>query len=335
MASKVRIAFVGDINLGEYYTTFGHGPGTLADNTYLFEAVDDIFQNVDFAVGNLEASICRHGLNSSDPESAVLRVKPQHSKQLKQANFQLLQIANNHTVQHGEDAFAESIAELKKIGVQAVGHNGQQPALVEINNIRLGFLAASDVPDNSNKEQQLYQRMDDAFLDRVTSSVGTVDHLVVMLHWGLEASTEPLPYQIEYASRLKELGVRAIIGSHPHLFYPVECNPSFVCAYSLGNFIFDLPWENRLLKSGILEVTFQKKTIHAKVWPITLSKDGALPVLSGTAKDVNGGLTLYNLGHSMRYQQLKKLSYFFRKLHKGNTLLKLKFITKKLTNLFT
>lgn len=246
--------FVGDINLGEYYTNFGNGPGTFAKTGDPFSGVEHIFKQADLIGGNLEASICSIGLVPDEPESVVLRAAPDTAKLLQKHNIKVLQVANNHSVQHGRESFKENLTILEKHGLDYVGLRGAKPTIYELDGIKIGFLAASDVPDNTDKQQILYQRLDETFFQLVEAAVPTVDHLIVMLHWGLEESTVPLPYQRELAKKLKAAGVRIVVGSHPHLFYEIESDDDFVCAYSLGNFVFDLCWDKRLLKSGILEV---------------------------------------------------------------------------------
>lgn len=326
--------FVGDICLGEYYPSFGHGPGTFSDSRYVFSKVQHIFDLADFVVGNLEAPITQRNVHLNEAESSVLKVTPKHSKQLQKAGFGVLQIANNHIVQHSSEGFDDTLRELDSLQVKPVGLNNESPVLMECNGLKVGFLAASDVPDNTNKQQDKYQRLDKNFIEKIKAEVKNYDHLIVLLHWGLEASTKPLPYQRQLANELREAGVTAIVGNHPHLFYEIEKSGNFVSAYSLGNFVFDLCWDSRMLKSGILDIELTKQSVNVKLWPVELKENGCLPTPTGEAITIENKLTLYNLGNEMGLQQLKKTAYLILNLHKGNTLLKIKFFTKKITSLF-
>lgn len=324
--------FVGDLNLGEYYLSFGHGPGTFGKYENVFINVENLFVSADMFVGNLEASITNFDLDPFDPEKMVLKVDPELACQFKNANFKILQVANNHSIQHGTGAFQQSLAILDKLEISPVGLNQQKPVVFCQNNISIGFLAASDVPDNTNKLQTIYQRFDDEFFDLVVRSVNMFDHLIVMLHWGLESSTTPLPYQREISKKLKNCGVRAIIGSHPHLFYEITIEDNFICAYSLGNFVFDLCWDKRLTKTGILELEFSKKKVEGRVWPVELKEHGCLPVISGEPVPLTNNVKLYNHGSNLKWQQTKKLKYFLFNFKKGNTSLKIRFFKKKCLN---
>ncbi|MBQ0762756.1 CapA family protein [Marinobacter psychrophilus] len=327
----MRIMFVGDINLGEYYTSFGHGPKSYLEHSDVFENVRDLLSRADFVVGNLEAPLTTHSFNPTEPESVVLRGDPKHATTLRAAGFRVLQVANNHTVQHGEEGFRETVEALSNSGVIAVGLNEQKTQIIEIGGETVGFLAASDVPDNTDKAQRCYQRLDDAFVTRAIKAVAEVDHLFVLLHWGLESCTSSMAYQKNLIRTLSQSGVRGVIGSHPHLFYEVWIEGQTVAAPSLGNFIFDLCWDKRLLQSGILDVTVDKDTISSTcLWPLELLNDGCCPSICGSAVPVQESLMLYDLGKNMSGEQSRKLKYFFRNLFRGNQRLKVKFIVRKL-----
>lgn len=327
----MRIMFVGDINLGEYYTSFGHGPGSYLKHSDVFENVRTVFNEADFVVGNLEAPLTTHNFNQTEPESVVLRGSPKHAASLRNAGFRILQVANNHTVQHGTKGFQETLDALSNFGITAVGLNQQESQVITIGEETVGFLAASDVPDNTDKKQSSYQRLDEEFVARVIEAVKKVDHLFVLLHWGLESHTSCMEYQRKLIRTLSDRGVRGVIGSHPHLFYEVWLENGTVAAPSLGNFVFDLCWDKRLLQSGILDVTFDKAGLHKVcLWPVDLNKDGCCPSISSAAVPVVNSVELYDLGKNMNGEQLRKLRYFFSNFHRGNVRLKTKFFTRKL-----
>lgn len=327
----MRIMFVGDINLGEYYTAFGHGPRNYLESNDIFHDVKEVLNNADIVVGNLEAPLTNYNYKPESVESAVLRGNPKHASCLSSAGFKLLQVANNHSVQHGAEGFEETITTLKDIGIKPVGIKNQAMEIVEAKGQTIGFLAASDVPDNTDTKQSCYQILNSAFLDKVSHSVELVDHLFIMLHWGLESSTEPLPYQRKLISELSDLGVRGVIGSHPHLFYEIWRDRNTIAAPSLGNFVFDLFWDTRLLKSGILDIELGKQKIEScQIWPISISKNGGRPCLYGPGTEIETRLNLYDLGENMNGEQARKLIRFFLDFRKGNSKLKARFFTKKI-----
>lgn len=327
--------FVGDVSLGEYYLSFGHGPRSFAKAGNVFSCVTDIFKSSDMVIGNLEAPITGLNYDLSEPESMVLKVDPEHVKTLSLAGFGVMQVANNHTVQHGNAAFKETVGFLKDEGIKVVGLNNHTPLVIETEGMRIAIVAASDVPDNTNNAQTQYQRLNEEFINSIIATVDKFDHFIVMLHWGLEAATAPLPYQRHLVERLYKSGVRAVIGSHPHLFYEIEKRENFLAAYSLGNFVFDLCWDKRLMQTGILEIDFTQQGISSKYWPVTIKEEGCQPTPVGTPIVINKTLTPYALGRRMSFQHIKKLLYFLRKLPKGKTKQKLIFFKRKIAKLIS
>lgn len=326
----MKLIFVGDINLGEYYTSIGNGPKSYFQNNNPFSSCNKIFSEADAVIGNLESPVTYKKIASDKLHEMALIGDAKDISTLAKANFRYLQIANNHSIQHGEDVFAETIDALKANHITPLGLINQECEIFERNGVRVGLLCASDIPDNTVKNQTIYQKLDVPFIARIQAAVRLVDHLIVLLHWGEESSTEPLPEQRALAKKLKELGVRAIIGSHTHLFYEIENSENFLCAYSLGNFIFDLSWDKRLLQSGILEVTFSKEKFSACAYPITLTQNGCFPKTTQEPLQIVDRTQLYKHAQSMHHQQIKKMIYLLRNIFKGNTKLKFSFLIKKI-----
>lgn len=329
---QVRIMFVGDISLGEYYTAFGHGPKTYAEHSNIFSGVQSILNQADIVAGNLETPITDHGYKPNLVETAVLRGNPKHAHQLTEAGFKVLQVSNNHSIQHGIQGFEETISILKNLGITPVGLQGQELTKLSKGSQKLGFLAASDVLDNTDVAQNCYQRLDEEFCNRIEASVKEVDHLFIMLHWGLEAHTKPMKYQRDLINKMANIGVRGIIGQHPHLFYPVwlEDNRT-IAAPSLGNFVFDLFWDERLLKSAILDIKLTSSGLgECNIWPITLCRNSGRPIACGSPTIVDKEINLYKLGDNMNGEQSRKLKCFLKDYFKGNSALKAQFIAKKI-----
>lgn len=329
----MKIGFVGDISLGEYYLSFGHGPRTYIENgNNPFSEVNEFFNDHDIMVGNLEACLSDINLKIGEPESEVLRGSPKSIELLKEANFKVLQVSNNHMVQHGKECFEDTVNNLNLAGIEVVGLNNQDVLILEISGMKVGFLAASDVPDNTYPRQNLYQKLDKEFINRVHESVSKVDHLFVMLHWGLESETSPMEYQMVLKSEFERAGVRGIIGTHPHLFYEVSSSESMVFAPSLGDFIFDLNWDYRYKKSGILSCYLENDELTSEILPIAIHNDGCVPKVAGekVTLKLNEVTEVYDLGAKMNNQQLKKNVYFFKKILSGNKKLKFMFFLRKL-----
>ena len=153
----MKLAFVGDISLGEYYLSFGHGPKTYAYKRNIFENVKEALSDADFAFGNLETPVSNIGLDNKNPESMVLRGDPSHLPMLADVGFKAVSIANNHIVQHGEEAFLDTIKGLENNKIVPMGVSGRDIPVFEKNGIKVAIIVASDVPDNTEKNQSCYE----------------------------------------------------------------------------------------------------------------------------------------------------------------------------------
>ena len=329
----IKFSFVGDISLGEHYFSFGHGPKKHAEKNYLFKDVEQELNKADYVIANLEGPISDKGMDKNDPEKMVFRASPKIIEQLLKANINILNIANNHILQHGEDVFFDTIKLLEENNIGIIGKNKQPALIVGGNSGEIAIFGCSDIEDNIYKHQNLYQKVDNEFYDLLSDAVVQHSQVMVIIHWGREDRHQPTERQIEIENKLKSIGVRVVVGHHPHIFYPIKYMPDFFCAYSLGNFIFDLTWDNKLIKTGVLNLQFNPslEILSAEVVPVTIYNNGCTPKITGNPIEIqNGYFDLYKFKSAVRHLQLKKFLYFFTSLFKGNKSLKTTFMINKM-----
>ncbi|WP_040391105.1 CapA family protein [Cellvibrio sp. BR] len=329
----MKLAFVGDISLGEYYLSFGHGPKSYAHKRNIFENVKDVLSDADFVFGNLETPVSNIGLDGKNPESAVLRGDPNHLSMLADAGFKALSIANNHIVQHGEDVFRDTIKELEKNKIVPMGVSGRDTPIFEKNGIKVAIIVASDVPDNTDKNQSSYDVLDsEKIKNQIRNVKDKVNWVILFLHWGKEDCVLPNPHQMNLIDAFKLDGANFIIGHHPHIFYPIEASEKFLSAPSLGNFVFDLCWDERLMKSGVLHLELNASTFTAAFTPISLDRNG-VPSISGSTKCLGEGVfDPYSNSPDFSRIGFQKNIFFIKNIFRGEFFLKIKFIFGKILN---
>lgn len=333
--------FVGDISLGEHFFSFGHGPRSFIEKgDFVFKNVSKVLSQADYIVGNLEGPLSDIGYSSMKPTSRVFRGSPDSVDQLKRAGFNILSVANNHSLQHGEACFEETVSNLQQAGIHAVGlpdegNLGIRSIVLEQNGTKFGVIAASTVPDNETVNQIKYTYFSSESICNEIANIKNLCHfIIIVLHWGIEGDTSAGYDQKEIAKFLVDCGATIVVGHHPHVFFEIEYKDNTLVAYSLGNFVFDLPWDFRLRKSGILDVDIDKcgNIQNVCVWPVTLNING-LPEVAG--KPVQLSLTnesyfLYKNNGNLKYQWFRKSIYLASFLWKGCTLVKLRFLAWKI-----
>jgi gamma-polyglutamate biosynthesis protein CapA len=289
-----KIAAVGDIMLGDHPVCFGHGVRTHADRHGLATMLADIAPTLrqhDVVIGNLECVLSEIGAKPKDLPSQELRGRPAFAGDLAGAGFNVLSIANNHILQHGEAAFDDNLAVLRAAGIRVAGvaaadHTSQwQPHGSPQS--PLAFLGFSLRPEQYKKNNDRYaQPTVDAMLQQVESCRRGGAQVIVSLHWGDEYLPLPAPRQRALAHALVDRGASLILGHHPHVLQPVEPYKNGLIAYSLGNFMFD-SWIDQCCKSAVLSVDLAPEGVRRwELLPMKISPDWRPQLLSGAGKDL-------------------------------------------------
>lgn len=331
----IKFAFVGDISLGEHYFNFGHGPRSLVERGISpFESTTSIFTQMDVVVGNLEGPISDIGYDPQSPHKRVFRGSPKSAKLLKAAGISVVNIANNHFAQHGVAAANDSVQLLLQEGITVIGQKAEPYRIIESQGTTIGLLGASLVKDNTDINQSIYNNPSCAeLLDQIKTLKAQCELVVVSIHWGIESNMLPESEQRSLAEKIFNLGANLIIGHHPHTLQPLLRRNNQLCAFSLGNFVFDLAWCPTNTESGILCVTTTKDKIES----VTFTKAHILP--NGKPEPLDTHMSIPEDSEVLLSQlttpvgtlfSLKKLLYFFRNFFRGSTSVKYNFIAWKI-----
>ena len=142
----VSLCAVGDLMLGDSEKCIGYGTRSLIEKfgaDYPFEAAADKLK-ADIVFGNLESVISDYGYHGDDMVSAQMRAKPNTIEGIKK-NFNVINVANNHMMQHGEQCFKETVNSLLQNNIGVVGLRGvdtfsSRPYIKQFPGITIGFL---------------------------------------------------------------------------------------------------------------------------------------------------------------------------------------------------
>jgi poly-gamma-glutamate synthesis protein (capsule biosynthesis protein) len=95
----------------------------------------------------------------------------------------------------------------------------------------------------------------------IKDSKTKVDVLIVMVHWGIEYTSQPTESQELIANNLVNSGADVVTGSHPHWMQPVDYINGKPVFYSLGNFVFDQTWSEETKNGLAAELTYQNSSL--------------------------------------------------------------------------
>lgn len=242
---KLSLVMVGDA----LYHTGTYQDGLKKDGSYNFEhqltdiapivAKHDLaYYNQETILGGTELGLKSYPRFNSPQEIGDAFVK---------AGFNLVSLANNHTLDSGEKAILNSVSYWRnKVGVQTAGsydstEDKAKSHIGEKNGITYAFLAytygTNGLPVPKGKEYLVNVFDKEKAKKDIEAVRDKVDVVLVSMHWGVEYTHTPTNEQKDQAKFLSDLGVDVIIGSHPHVIQPIEHIGKTVVIYSLGNFI--------------------------------------------------------------------------------------------------
>lgn len=242
---RMTLGAVGDIASGEFLlkaasTSDGY------DYSEMFARMAPYLQMQDYTLANLECVLAEEGEYSESVAPVQL------ADALKAVGFDVLGLANEHSLDLGvEGAMATANlvedAGLQSAGAYASGADYLQPLILEGQDLRVAVLnytaSTLQTPDGA---KDVVKYLDETTLENDMNAVRAqeeaVDFVVAMVHWGQEDAQEVTDEQKQWAKKLADAGVDVILGSHPHYLQPLEeieasDGSKTLVAYSLGNFL--------------------------------------------------------------------------------------------------
>jgi poly-gamma-glutamate synthesis protein (capsule biosynthesis protein) len=274
---------VGDIMLGETPLSLNFGVKSIAKKKgiqYFFKNVKKLFKRGDIVFGNLEAPLSEL-TEKIEFGADFFRGDPYAGVSLKQSNFSVLSVANNHIMEHGNDSFQKTINNLLQNEIIPIGMKNNIK-LIKKNNYCIAFLAYSFIEDGIKKP--LYNKIDSAekIIADITSIRNDADFIILSLHWGDEYVPFPSPNQVSLGRQLIDSGADIILGSHPHVLQGYEIYKDRPIIYSLGNFIFENTFIPNTRYSAIacIQLDVYKRKINLKMIPVILDRQEYLPIIA-------------------------------------------------------
>jgi gamma-polyglutamate biosynthesis protein CapA len=291
-SSTVILHAVGDITLGDHPLCAGFGAHSQMRRrppAFAFEHVAGTLAEADIRLGNLECTLSEHGLRPNDYHSIQMRGHAEYLQGLTATGFQVLNVATNHSEQHGPEPFAETVEMVKNAGIAVVGVAGPNRTSVAVQvvakDVRVGFVGYSLRPRQYFTREPLYAegRRDDILAD-VRAARQAHDVVVVSFHWGDEFIAQPSPKDVLLAHAVIDAGADLIIGHHPHVLRGVERYGRGWIVYSLGNFVCDMLWSETLRETAICECRLTKAGVEdVRLIPGRINDDSQPVLLNGPA----------------------------------------------------
>lgn len=275
-AAPLRVVAVGDIMLD------GTARPVLSENgyDYPFVRVKPLLAGAAVVFGNLEGPLTDRGTPEQN-KTYIFRTPPAPaSRALRNAGFNVVSLANNHTMDFGPDGLAQTIEALDSAGVAHAGAGSnlaeaRRPVLIEAAGKRIAILAYSvTLPENyyaeADKPGTAFAHETQVRAD-IAAARRQADIVLVSFHWGQEHKTVLRDYQIQLGHAAIDAGAAAVIGHHPHILQGVERYRDGVILYSLGNFTFG-SYSKDAQVSAVAELEFDDNRVRTlRLTPINVN----------------------------------------------------------------
>lgn len=245
-----------------------------------FAGVKDLVENADIAVANLEGPFTKYPSVTATLVSKELRFTfdPALAPKLADLGFDVLGLANNHTLNFGTKGLKETREYLKQAGISYYGEPDNRDELstvVEKNGIRVGFVGFHEF-SYINFDKVI------AEIDRIRPDV---DVLIVSPHWGVEYQAAPTENMKKWAKLFIDHGADAVIGAHSHVVGDIDEYKGKKIFYSLGNFVFDQYFSEDTMKGLAAQIQVEKSKegkidLNYVLIPIKIDRKGPSVELS-------------------------------------------------------
>ena len=249
-SGRVTLAFAGDIHF-ERHLLQHLRPGRM-------QVLEPLWSGADLVIANLETAITSKG----DRQEKIYNFKaPARTiTALAGAGFDVVSMANNHSLDYGRSGLADTLAAFKGSPLAAVGIGADRRAALTPYRVDLpdrdGSLAPTPIsvfafatsemlgglnwaaqPDRGG--MVVWESHRSALLKAIRSERDAGRVVVVYAHWGRERESCPTATQRKAAADLEAAGATIIVGAHPHILQGIgRTAGGALVAYSLGNFIW-------------------------------------------------------------------------------------------------
>lgn len=215
------------------------------DAAGIFHDLLDEFQAADLSIVNLECPLT--DIDSPIPKHGpALRASSACIAGLKNAGIHVLNMANNHILDHSAQGVENTLRLAGSAGIATVGAGRNREAARQIlvravNGIRIGILGVAEHEFSiATVDSPGANPLD--LIDIVRNIVAhrkEWDYLIVLLHGGNEGYPYPSPRLMDTCRFLVEQGAGAVICQHSHCVGCCEEYHGGHIVYGQGNLVFD------------------------------------------------------------------------------------------------
>ena len=269
------IAFTGDVGFSKYFKD-GYKKEDI-----LSKEVVDFLASTDYTVVNVEGAVSN--ITSTATKPLVHTNNPEMVEWIKKINGNVWNVANNHTMDCGEEGALDTLRHARENGCLTVGLGenadlAAKPLFLEKDGVKIGLISVT-YDDESAAGEHSTGCIHISDNERIKAQIEEVKSqnawCVVIPHGFEEFSQLPVPYARKQYIKYLKFGADIVVGHHPHVVQNYETFGDKIIFYSLGNFIFDTDYQRRQKytdRGMLLKIHFEANTYTWEYLPIKIDR---------------------------------------------------------------
>lgn len=192
---------------------------------WLFSGLTDLFATDDMTLVNFEGTLTEE--TAKKEKKFNFKGPAEYTDILTLGSVEAVTVANNHTLDYGEQGRADTIANLENAGITVSG-NGQL-GIFEKDGVKVGMTGYCFPYTNGKKDiTKDVKALRDAGCQIVIAS----------FHWGSEYREDFTAEQRSIGRAAIKAGADIVVGHHPHIVQGIESYEDTYILYSVGNLVF-------------------------------------------------------------------------------------------------
>lgn len=259
--------FTGDINFSEGWSTMLHMDSQVNGIYECFSS--DLLTEMnqaDIMMINNEFTYSTRG-TALEGKAYTFRADPSRVQLLDVLGVDIVNLANNHVCDYGDEAIYDTFDTLSQSGIPYVGagrnlEEAEKPVYFIANGKKIAIVAATQIERSMNYTKEATQDTpgvlktldSEKFCAEIREAEQNADYVIAFVHWGTEGTNYYEGDQTALAEQFVEAGADAIIGGHTHCLQGMEYIGDVPVIYSLGNFWFN----GNKLDTGMAQVIIRK-----------------------------------------------------------------------------
>jgi poly-gamma-glutamate synthesis protein (capsule biosynthesis protein) len=244
-----------------------------------------------FSCCNFEVPLSNRGIPQFS-KFETLHADPEMIQGYVHGGFKVVSMANNHAMDYGPEALADTIDLLESKGILYAGagkkaERAWAPVFFEEGGMRFSFLsfATEAFPGygaHPNRPGIAVIRRDPLYgptcinpfdaavmKEKIKTAKRESDFTIVAFHWGLSQSRALTQSQLFLGRAAVNAGAGLVVGHHPHVLQGMEAYRGSLILYSMGNFVFDLVphfFGPATRESGLVKVRLSRNKVKEAIF---------------------------------------------------------------------